>query len=583
MNVQTFSEGRIARHTPHVGWIVAALCILSAASRSARPDDGTDQVNLALGKSYSISPKPNYARCTDQDDLVQLTDGKKFGSNWMRKSTVGWRSPGTPPSLMIDLGRVEPIDEVRIHTVGGGFSGVFFPVRILILVGDDQTRLHAVAVLDDRDLEQDRWKSSRRVPHVFRAEGLRTRGRYVQITFVVDERFFFLDEAEVFRGSHSVSEVRFADENSFGRQEVAGVLAALRRADRVRNEIHVLLSAIQAEDRGVTKPTPKELVDALTALQRRAVATPSYLPQTWRELEAALGGLRGRWLAAKWAKPLVWRQQNPMVQLRPSDVFIDQEIEADGLEIELWQGEYESAALTLINCSDGDVEVHVALTPLHSASGETLESADTMTLRRAVFVETPGAGLIADALVKLHNGRLPLAAGSAGQLWLTLHNRSLEPGEYRFGISLRPADPTRLLKTEIVQGRLIVHPLHFPNRATLRTYSWGYVTDFGLDRQALGEVVRDLVDHYMNVYVAPVMDMPKRKANRDGSMSIDFRKHDAGVRLFPDAQEYLFWWAYSPKRKEALNRWAGQWMSPEWKSAMRQYLTQWVAHLREIG
>lgn len=582
MNVRTFGDRQNTRGSRRVGWMLAALCMLSMSSQSVRPDEGTDQVNLALGKPYLISPKPSYAKCTDKDDLVQLTDGKKFGCNWLRKSTVGWKNPGTPPSVLIDLGRIEPIDEVRVHTAGGGFAGVFFPARVLVLVSDDRTRFHVVAALDDHDLEQDRWKSTRRVPYVYRAKGLHTRGRYVQITLVANQTYVFLDEAEVIRGEHSASEVRFANENSFGRQDVAGVLAALRRADRVRNDVHVLLSAIQGEDQDGPTPTQKELVDALTALQRRAAATPSYLPQVWRELEAALGGLRGRWLAAKWAKPLVWRQQNPMVQLRPPDVFIGQEAETEGLEIELWQGEYESAALTLVNCSDRDVEVHVTLTPLRHESGLILDSEGTLTLRRAVFVETSGAGLIADALVKLHNGRLPLAAGSAGQLWLTVHNRSLEPGEYHFGISLRPADPTRLRNAEIVQGRIVVHPLRFPDRPTLKTFSWAYVTQFGLERRVLEEVARDLTDHYMNVYVAPATDMPKGRLNDDGSMSIDFRRHDAGVRLFSQADLYLFFWSYTPERIKQLNRW-GSWMSPEWKSAMRRFLTQWVAHLRELG
>ena len=68
---------------------------------------------------------------------------------------------------------------------------------------------------------------------------------------------------------------------------------------------------------------------------------------------------------------------------------------------------------------------------------------------------------------------------------MTVHNRSLEPGEYHFGISLRPADPTRPRNAEMVQGRIVVHPLRFPDRPTLKTFSWAYVTQFGLERRVL--------------------------------------------------------------------------------------------------
>ena len=76
--------------------------------------------NLALRKSYALSPKPNYYLCTDKSDAIQLTDGRTSGSQWTNKSTVGWQSAEPAVEIVIDLGKKSAINEVRIHTVGGG-------------------------------------------------------------------------------------------------------------------------------------------------------------------------------------------------------------------------------------------------------------------------------------------------------------------------------------------------------------------------------------------------------------------------------------------------------------------------------
>ena len=93
--------------------------------------------NLALRKNYTLWPKPNYYLCTDKPDSIQLTDGKKYGSQWTSKSSVGWQSAEPAVEIVIDLGTKSVIKEVRIHTVGGGFAEVEFPEFISVLLSDD--------------------------------------------------------------------------------------------------------------------------------------------------------------------------------------------------------------------------------------------------------------------------------------------------------------------------------------------------------------------------------------------------------------------------------------------------------------
>ena len=272
-----------------------------------------------------------------------------------------------------------------------------------------------------------------------------------------------------------------------------------------------------------------------------------------------------------------------MKQVRPGDVFDPPAGAGEELEIELWQGEYESAAVTVVNCTPQDVVLSVAVSPLRSASGSTRPSSEALTLRRAVFVEAPSLGIIGDALVQLTGAQLPLDAGSAGQLWLTVHDPNLEPGEYRFAIRLDAVAGGRGEKPSlVVPGLLTVHPCRLPERVSLNTYNWAYLTRLGLSEADLAETVRDLQEHYTNVHVIPGTELPQASVKGNGQINVDFTRHDQALAQFPDAERYLFWWGYAPGRLDR-HKVFGRWMSPSWKAGMRQYLTRWVAHLRATG
>ena len=184
--------------------------------------------NLARGRPYQLNPRPNYKACTDKGDAVQLTDGVRRESNWLQISTVGWKDQSQPATIQIDLGSVQAIDEVRISSVGGGHAGVFFPALILVMVSDDGMAFHVAKILDHPMAGRSDPDHPRRVPHVFRLSGLGTRGRFVHVTLLPDQRYLFLDEIEVIRGRHDVGSVRFASSNLYRADQVKEILAAIR-------------------------------------------------------------------------------------------------------------------------------------------------------------------------------------------------------------------------------------------------------------------------------------------------------------------------------------------------------------------
>lgn len=179
--------------------------ILAPESATSRPVATAKADNIARGKRVRLIPQPNYPYCTDEEDELQLTDGKRTrGNYWTQKSTVGWQR--SSPLIIIDLEKPEPIGAVTLHSIGGGVAGVRFPKEVKVYVSDDGNHFHFVGETDALHLPQD---GLTRVPHAFRLEGLKTRGRYVMIQVTADGVCFFTDEVEIERGDFDPANVAF--------------------------------------------------------------------------------------------------------------------------------------------------------------------------------------------------------------------------------------------------------------------------------------------------------------------------------------------------------------------------------------
>ena len=134
--------------------------------------------NLALNKSYTFSPKPNYPLCTDDSDKIQLTDGKTSGCRWTEKSTVGWVKPEPFVEVIIDLGQSCAIREVNVHTIGGGAATVEFPEFIAVLVSDTNSKFRLAGLISNKKLENIRANSNRGIPQVMSIKDINAAGRW---------------------------------------------------------------------------------------------------------------------------------------------------------------------------------------------------------------------------------------------------------------------------------------------------------------------------------------------------------------------------------------------------------------------
>src|SRR4051812_41757810 len=164
-------------------WSRARRCVLAIATTVLMfgvPDVAAQAIagapNLALGRPYTLTPRPNYLLTTDADDDRQLTDGSYTASDpiWLRSSTVGWQYQ-TPVTIVVDLQSVQPIGGVSFRTAAGR-AGVQWPRSIFVLVSDDNQRFYPV---DDLTVSAASPPSTGSAAYRYASSGLRTHGRYV--------------------------------------------------------------------------------------------------------------------------------------------------------------------------------------------------------------------------------------------------------------------------------------------------------------------------------------------------------------------------------------------------------------------
>jgi len=552
---------------------------------------GTPAANVALGARYELSPKPSYDLCTDSADSVQLTDGESLGSDWRRPTTVGWARENVPILITIDLGRVEPIAEVRVHSIGGGAANVFLPNLVLVSVSDDGLRYHAAGADDSYDVEQNRADTvaARRPPHVFHIGPLKTRARFVQILLEPDGEFTFADEIEVIRGSHQPDQVVFIAEQGFTASDAVKLLHAARERawalqtwgrlkDRPDDK-----SKSNRSSNGIVA-SPKNAADAVR-LKIDAASVQDHA--AWRNLRDEVYSARAKLFRADDPTPLRWTVASPMVQLGPHHWLEDRPSSKGAdrrrLDIAMWQGETESAAISVANVTDGPLRIYATVTPLRGSDGNMLASDKTVTRRRAVFVGARGPGLIADALPLLSDSGLTLKPGQLAQVWLTFYGPDLSPGPYRFAVDLEAKnEETKAVAHELVQGTLTIHPIRLPSKTTLKSAAWAYIERADATKEHEAEAIADLRAHHVNADVlfwSTCLPMPKW--TEAGGIEIDFTKHDQAIRRYHGNRQYLFFWGLGKKRLNVPG--LPPPMTPEWRRAIREWVTTWVAHLKELG
>jgi hypothetical protein len=514
--------------------------------------------NLALHKSYTFSPVPNYSLCTDKLDTVQLTDGKKSGSLWTSKETVGWRKVEPVVEIVVDLGQIYGIDEVRIFTVGGGFVDVEFPEFIAVLLSNDSKQYKFAGMVSSKSIKNIRSVGNHGVSRTLSVQQINTTGRYVKLAIKPTGLNFFTDEIEIF------GEPVPASKSYRNMDSLEAFVGYDKLLDRIDNQL-------QLED---------DIAAARKALDKKNLSSDIlYSDQKFIELRNQIGRERANIYQKFYKKPFVCLPANPM------DVVYEKEMplkdnKTHQIDVKLWGNEYESAAFNIINCSENTLKMSVSISPLTGPGHQQIDSKDTFTVRRAIYVRASEAGSIADALV-LQQRPFEITPGELQQIWLTIYNPSLGAGNYNCTIAVSADVNGTSMPVEAIPVNLEVKEQRIPEKSALQTCNWAYY-----DVAEASNMADDLRRHYTNVYVVPAQDLPFLRFSSDKPGVVrkpDYTRLDNILKEYNYTRVFMLGLNFNATQKDFGRFGSVQWMTPQWKETFNAWLKDLVNHLKERG
>ncbi|MBC2722393.1 MAG: DUF4091 domain-containing protein [Desulfosporosinus sp.] len=531
-----------------------------------------------------MNPQPNYKLCTDTNDTIQLTDGKNFGSSWVKKSTVGWMWGSTGIEIIIDLKNNSIIDIVKIYSVGGGFANVEFPEFIALLVSNDGRDYSFVSLIDNEEVAEVRSVGHNRIPHTFVLDELNVEARFVKLVVRPNHSYFFLDEIQVIgqrkdlfpRAGLRKDLVEFKDSKLL-QEGIEGYLELKKTLEETKEFLRKKRHRLSPELFNNISSELKSLV-----VKCQIPTKKIYLPDELLEAQRELGILRGGIYKEIHGKAFSCFVANPMEKLLAREMIEAGPGTKKDMEINLWQNEYESSAINILNCSDKLIDLKVLLSPTMKEDGTHIDSKNIYSVRRAIFVNVLGVGLLADPLVLQTGEPFRVEPGATAQIWLTIFGKKLRKGRYHCAVAISGSMDGKALPIQTIDINMNVEGVAFPNQSSLNTCVWDeYICVSDVTKNELPTVARDLKDHYTNVgvvlpHLVPFLKTPYKRKEM-------FEKYLANSDF---CRMYLLYFGWRPEGKMSGGRDGGrfgEWMSPSWKRNFSLWLRELVKILREKG
>jgi hypothetical protein len=537
--------------------------------------------NLALRKSYTLSPKPNYYLCTDKSDAIQLTDGRTSGSQWTNKSTTGWQSAEPAVEIVIDLSKKSVINEVRIHTIGGGFADVEFPEFAAVLLSDDGREFRLAGVVSSKNLANVRARGHRGASRTMSVGNISASGRYVKLVIRPNWRYVFLDEVEVF------GDLLSAVKNIKLRSNLEVFKSSEELLSKVEDYLHLdemvdaTVKTVKESRTYLSGRLSEKILSELENLARKTDTSTNILFSTDElpDLKRQVGMARAVIYKAAYEKPFVCLQANPMEMVFEKNLDLYERTK--DINIQMWQNEYESAAFNIVNCSDEVMTMGVSISPLLGPVGGKIDSNKVFKVRKAVYVKGSTVGSIADALV-LQEEPFNLQPGELRQIWLTIYSPTLTAGIYKGQVGVwAKGEKTKNLPIETIPVNIEVQKHKFTENVALHTCNWAY---YQVASPAM--TAEDLRNHHINVYPVPPQDLPFLRFSSDRPGVIrkpNFTKLDNALRYHNYARTYLLCLDFNRNKKDHGRFGNVKWMSKQWKGVFSHWLKNIVQHLNNAG
>jgi hypothetical protein len=530
-----------------------------------------------------MNPQPNYGPCTDELDKIQLTDGKASG-HWRSKGTVGWGIIKSVVEITIDLKALESIGQVRVHGIGGEERGVVFPKFIAVFASKDGKDFEYISLLSDTYSVNN---GNRVKSHWFNIKDLNVIGRFVRLLIQSSGKSLLVDEIEVIKGSENTGRNK-ANEGVLKGPDITGDAVSIIKAQiALKEKIAASIDTIEKYRQMLGENFALEMTSKLKGIEKGVMfyGSTKYLTNSLWSFTTDVGIIRAKIYNKFYSKSYLCMIANPMDMLLEKQMQIFPVIHKKEIDIRLWQGEHESAAINVVNCTEDDLRVSAHISPLSGPGGISVESQKTFTIRRAVNIDGRLVGSIADPLVLQGEKDFTVKPGETTQLWIGVFNPMLKPGEYKATVTIKAKIANGgILPLEKLPVNITIEPVRFSHEVSLNTCLWAFPEVAVETKKSLVETVQDLKLHHTNIVVthSKHMPFPKKKSIETRNISkIDYSGIDQTVQRHSYAKMYLFFFNWRAGKGDPGI--FGEWMSSEWKKRFSLWLTDWVTHLKKTG
>ncbi len=557
---------------------VFALCLLISLACIAQAPAERPSENIALGKSYTMDPRPDYQHCTDPGDATQLTDGVHAeGYFWTQPATVGW-SHKPIIVVTIDLGEDLPIRGASFHTAAGA-AGVAWPVAIYMLVAGEDEVFYEVGELISMSAGHGLPKPDKYAVHRYWTDQIKTHGRYMAFVFGA-QPFGFVDEIEVFRGDDEWAHRAHAGKPIRDIKD-AMVRASLQQAIRRRLLLDITGIEEKLANAAVDAAAKEAIAAGLADAREACAALPDVALETFKailplnELHRDVLALQGAlWQGQGFAPLTVW--QSPLWD--QANLLDDPVKDASPkVAVHLMRNEYRAGCFSISNATREPDTVRVNIAGLPGGANPAY-----LTVHEVQWTGTktgiPVAAALPEAPKQDGGYVIEVPAGMTRQVWLTFHPQAVDAGTHTGEIVVASAQHGE----QRFPVEMRVYPFEFPARPTLHFGGWDYSNGSGsrgvtLDNMA--QFIAHCREHYVDSPWATSAVMPYGEYDATGAMTAapSTAAFDEWMARWPDAANYLVFSAVGSKMAAFTQG------TPEFHRAVGEWAAFWAKYMTDKG
>lgn len=491
--------------------------------------------NIAHKKSYKWSVSPNYKGSVSSGDKVALTDGlytnDAHSRFWSKKTTVGW-SGKSRVSITIDLGQIEPLENLSFNTAAGT-ANVHFPQNVYVFVSDDAEHYKYVG---DASYDQDRQYGTYEI-RKFSLNNINYEARYVTLEIIPEGKYLFTDEIEVLKGKAADSE---PIGNSFSQKARGAVI------DSLKNQTHKLANLQRIADELSEK---KIQLDNGNFSEFKKKNNPE-------KIRNSISQQYGAYLAKRFNTSYIVEKQNPWDDTYSKIYEPERYASKLNYSYTIPGGGVQYGAFSITNSSTSTQTISFEVSNSNLSIQQT-------TIYNVPFMPYKDGREVADPIIPLES-EIQIDAGFTKLFFFKL--KGLKEGSSSTVINVHGANKDE----KITIHSKVLNVFRSKEEYALDANIWAYL-NYAMINDRKKEATIDLENHHVNTAVLSLAVLPRFKAS-----SHKYEKITDYLKNYRDIKNVLIFYNFkSSYRKEGYK--GGQFMSATWK----KYFIEWYNNVEK--